>query len=173
MLHASDGARGVLIALDVDGTIARIYHDHEQESQRTAPGWHSWMAVSDEVVDALEALTLHPRVQVAWLTTWSHDQVRWLIQGPLRGKLDGAYVPWQNWPNEGWRMQSLISYVRRSNTSAVAWADDRAPDDAVSRLTGMTEVPSFVVVPDKFVGLTVADIDCIRDFLDEHLEPRS
>ncbi|SJN36515.1 hypothetical protein FM104_09270 [Microbacterium esteraromaticum] len=173
MLQASDAAQEALIVLDVDGTIARIYHEHEQKAHRTAPGWHSWMSVSDEVIDALEALTRRPGVQIAWLTTWPHDQVKWLIQGPLRGKLDGAYVPWQNWPHEGWRMQSLISYVRRANTGAVAWADDRAPGDAASRLTRMTEVPSFLVVPDKFVGLTIADIDGIQHFLDEHLEHRS
>lgn len=147
-----------LLVLDVDGTISRIYGENEYARYQNEPGWRSWMSVDDEVVDALDALVEDSDAEVAWLTTWPHDQVAWLVQEPLRGKLSGPYVPWQNWPKLGWRMQSLISYVRAASPSAVIWADDSAPVDAARRLTGMTEVPSFVVRPDKFVGLTLEDV---------------
>ena len=75
-------------------------------------------------------------------------------------------MPWQNWPKQGWRLQSLISYVREVKPSAVAWSDDRAPEDAARRLTGMTEVPSFVVRPNKFAGLTLENVDKIATALD-------
>ncbi|HWV48102.1 HAD domain-containing protein [Microbacterium sp. LTA6] len=152
--------------LDVDGTISRIYGDEERVLHQDEPGWRSWMSVDDDVVDALDALVEGTEVDVAWLTTWPHDQVAWLIQEPLRGKLSGPYVPWQNWPKQGWRLQSLISYVRDVKPAAVAWADDRAPDDAERRLTGMTEVPSFVVRPNKHVGLTLEDVDGIAAVLE-------
>ncbi|NIG66771.1 HAD domain-containing protein [Microbacterium sp. K24] len=144
--------------LDVDGTISRIYRNEERVLHEDQPQWRSWMSVDDDVVDALHKLVEGSQIDVAWLTTWPHDQVAWLIQGPLRGKLSGPYVPWQNWPKQGWRLQSLISYVRDVKPSAVAWADDRAPEDAARRLTAMTEVPSFVVRPNKHVGLTLEDV---------------
>ncbi|WP_231589636.1 hypothetical protein, partial [Microbacterium sp. Ag1] len=65
-----------------------------------------------------------------------------------------------------------IRCVREPSRSAagnVVWADDRAPEDAEQRLTAMTEVPSLVVRPDKFVGLTLADVGQIDQFLDEQL----
>lgn len=155
-----------LLVLDVDGTVSRIYRDEEHVLHQDEPGWRSWMSVDDGVVDSLDRLVERSQVDVAWLTTWPHDQVAWLIQEPLRGKLSGPYVPWQNWPKQGWRLQSLISYVREVKPSVVAWADDRAPEDAARRLTGMTEVPSFVVRPDKFVGLTLENVDKIASALD-------
>ncbi|GAA2933723.1 hypothetical protein GCM10010458_16310 [Microbacterium luteolum] len=147
-----------LLVLDVDGTICRIYRDEERVPHQDDPGWRSWMSVDDDVVDALDTLVEGSGVDVAWLTTWPHDQVAWLIQEPLRGRLSGPYVPWQNWPKQGWRVQSLISYVRETMPAVVAWADDRAPDDAAVQLTGMTQVPSFVVRPNKFTGLTLEDV---------------
>ncbi|MFY9714189.1 MAG: hypothetical protein WAK00_12005 [Microbacterium sp.] len=135
------------------------------------PGWRSWMCVDADVIDAIDALVDRSEVDVAWLTTWPHDQVAWLIQEPLRGKLAGPYVPWQNWPKQGWRMQSMISYVRETKPSGIIWADDRAPEDAARRLTGMTEVPSSVMRPDRFVGLTLEDVDGIAAALDRFDHP--
>ena len=157
-----------LLTLDVDGTISRIYREEEYASHQYDPGWRSWMTVDDDVVDALDELAQRPDVQVAWLTTWPHDQVGWLIREPLRGKLAGPYIPWQNWPKPGWRTLSLISHVRRTTPHAIAWADDRAPADAKRRLTAMTEIPALVLRPDKFVGLTLADVGRIAQFLEEH-----
>lgn len=157
--------RGLLV-LDVDGTIARIYREEEYVLHQNEAGWRSWMSVDADVIDALDTLVDRREVDVAWLTTWPHDQVAWLIREPLRGKLPGPYVPWQRWPKRGWRLQSLISYVRDVRPSAVVWADDRAPDDAARRLTAMTEVPSSVIRPDKFVGLTLEDVDRIAVVLE-------
>ncbi|WP_262002250.1 HAD domain-containing protein [Microbacterium sp. Mcb102] len=161
--------RSALLVLDVDGTISRIHREEERALHQNDEGWRSWMTVDDELVDALDDLARRPGVQVAWLTTWPRDQVGWLIREPLRGKLTGPYVPWQNWPKRGWRTASLISHIRQTSPNAVVWADDRAPEDAEQRLTAMTEVPSLVVRPDKFVGVTLADVGRIDQFLDEQL----
>ncbi len=161
--------RSALLVLDVDGTISRIHREEERTLHQNAQGWRSWMTVDDDLVDALDDLALRADVQFAWLTTWPRDQVGWLIREPLRGKLNGPYVPWQNWPKSGWRTMSLISHIRQTGPDAVVWADDRAPEDAEQRLTAMTEVPSLVVRPDKFVGLTLADVGHIDQFLDEQL----
>lgn len=162
---ASTGRRRLLV-LDVDGTVSRIYREHEYARHQDAPGWRSWMSVDDDVIDAISALVTRADIEVAWLTTWPHDQVAWLIQEPLRGRLGGTYVPWRNWPKPNWRLQSLISQVRATDPSVVVWADDRAPVDADRRVTAMTEVPSFVVQPDKFVGLTLEDVDKIAAVLE-------
>ncbi len=161
--------RTALLALDVDGTISRIYREEERALHQNDEGWRSWMTVDDDLVDALDDLAQRPGVQVAWLTTWPRDQVGWLIREPLRGKLIGPYVPWQNWPKRGWRTASLISHIRQTSPNAVVWADDRAPEDAEQRLTTMTEVPSLVVRPDKFEGVTLADVRRIDQFLAEQL----
>lgn len=155
-----------LLVLDVDGTISRIYRDEERVLHQDEPGWRAWMSVDDDMVDALEALVEGSEIDVAWLTTWPHDQVAWLVREPLRGKLSGHYVPWRNWPKQGWRLQSLISYVRKVKPSTVVWADDRAPEDAARRLTEMTEVPSFVVRPSKVMGLTLEDVQRISAVLE-------
>jgi len=161
--------RTALLALDVDGTISRIYRDEEPAPHQNDEGWRSWMTVDDDMVDALDDLAQRPGVQVAWLTTWPRDQVGWLIREPLRGKLIGPYVPWQNWPKRGWRTASLTSYIRQTSPNAVVWVDDQAPEEAEQRLTAMTEVPSLVVRPNKFVGVTLADIGGIDQFLAEQL----
>lgn len=170
-MTSGPGARSALLTLDVDGTISRVYREDEYSRHQDDPGWRSWMAVDDDLVNALDDLAQRPGVQVAWLTTWSRDQVSWFIRGPLRGKLVGPYVPWQNWPKPGWRTTSLISHIRQTNPDAVGWADDRAPGDAERRLTAMTEVASLVVRPDKFVGITLAHVVRVGQFLDEHLAP--
>jgi len=167
---ANQSQRGLLV-LDVDGTVSRIFREEEHSLHQNESGWRSWMSVDDDVVDALDSLVESSQIDVAWLTTWPHDQVAWLVQEPLRGKLSGPYVPWQNCPKQGWRLQSLISYVREVKPSVVAWADDRAPEDAARRLTGMTEVPSFVVRPNKFVGLTLENVDKIATALDRFDDP--
>ncbi|MFJ2370400.1 hypothetical protein [Microbacterium sp. NPDC087665] len=61
--------------LDVDGTISRIFRDEERVLHQNDPGWRSWMSVDDEVVDALDALVEGSDIDIAWLTTWPHDQV--------------------------------------------------------------------------------------------------
>lgn len=155
-----------LLVLDVDGTVSRIYRDEERVLHQDEPGWRSWMSVDEDVVDALDRLVEGSSIDVAWLTTWPHDQVAWLVQEPLRGKLSGPYVPWQNWPKQGWRIHSLISYVRETWPAAVAWADDRASEDDARRLTAMTEITAFVIRPDRYVGLTLEDVDRIATVLD-------
>lgn len=152
--------------LDVDGTISRIYREEEYALWRDEPGWRSWMGVDDDVVDAIRELVERLDCEVAWLTTWPRDQVAWLVREPLRGSLSGTYVPWRNWPKRDWRLQSLISHVRATGPSVVAWADDRAPADAARRLTAMTDVTSIVVQPNKFVGLTLGDVSKIAAALD-------
>ncbi|MDQ0647049.1 hypothetical protein QFZ53_001245 [Microbacterium natoriense] len=154
-MRSAEVAGQALLVLDVDGTISRIRREEEYALHQDEPGWRAWMSVDDEVIDRLAGLVTHSNLRVAWLTTWPHDQVAWLIEGPLRGKLAGQYVPWRNWPKRGWRMQSMISYVRSAQPSVVVWADDRAQESAARSITDMTETPAFVVKPDKFVGLTL------------------
>lgn len=166
MSPSNQHLRRRLLVLDVDGTISRVRRDEERVLHQNTPGWRSWLSIDDGVVDALDALVDTLDVDVAWLTTWHSDQVAWLIQEPLRGKLEGPHVAWRNWPKQGWRLQSLISYVRETSPSAVVWADDRAPDNAARRLTGMTEVASYVSRPDRFVGLALQDVERIATFLD-------
>ena len=160
------GLSKVLIVLDVDGTIARLYSEDEREIHAEDPGWTSWMAVDDAVVDALDAVATRPEVQVAWLTTWSPGQVSWLIDGPLRGRLAGPYVPHRNWPHAGWRVQSMISLVRSTRPAAVVWADDRVDQHSERQLKAMIATPTLVRCPNKFVGLTIGDIAEILRFLD-------
>lgn len=161
-------SKGCLLVLDVDGTIARVYREEEYADHANDLGWTSWMAVDEAVVDALDLVTQRPEVRVAWLTTWSPDQVNWLITGPLRGKLAGKYVPHRTWPRPGWRRQSLVSFVRETQPTAVAWADDRADEEFERTLTAMIEVPALVVRPDKFAGLQLANIEAIGQFLERH-----
>lgn len=158
----------VLLALDVDGTIARVYREEEYADHANDPGWTSWMTVDDSVIDALDSVAKRSDVQVAWLTTWSPEQVGWLIRGPLVGKLVGPYVSHRNWPRSGWRLQSLVSFVREGRFSAVVWADDRADDEASRQLRRLVDVPVLVVAPDKFLGLTQTDVAEIRRFVDKH-----
>lgn len=105
-------------------------------------------------------------VQVAWLTTRSPGQVRWLIEGPLRGKLAGPYVSHRNWPRPGWRQQSLVSFVRDRRPAVVAWVDDRVDVELAPSLAAMTEIPTMIIRPDKNVGLQLADVDAITRFLE-------
>lgn len=165
-MHGILARPGVLLVLDVDGTIARIYREHEYSAHADDPGWTSWMAVDDAVVDALDSIAERESVRVAWLTTWSPEQVGWLIGGPLRGKLAGPYVPHRNWPRPGWRGQSLVSFTREIRPAALVWADDGADDETIAKVTELIEVPVLVVSPDKFAGLQQADLVEIRRFID-------
>lgn len=95
-----------------------------------------------------------------------HEQVRWLIEGPLQGILDGQYVAWCGAPRSGSRMQSLMSFAVRRNPAAIVWEDDRAPANAQRRTRVITGQPALVVRPDKFTGLTLDHADRIKHFVE-------
>lgn len=157
----------VLIVFDVDGTISRIYREREYEEHKNDKSWMTMMPFDQEVIAALDEQTGRPGVETAWLTTWDPEGVEWLIRRPLGGRLAGSYVPHHGWPKRGWRLRSLIAYLRQVGPAAVVWADDAAPAGAASRIREQTGIPALVIKPDKFEGVTHRHVQRVRSFIDK------
>lgn len=162
----------LLLVLDVDGTISRIYSKGELHAHRHEQGWYQWLPLDEPVIDALDEQARRPGVDVAWLTSWARDQedVDWLVDGDrLRGRLRGACVPWVGWPARGWRTRSFMTYLKNTRPASVIWADDRAPRHAGERISEALSIPHLVLKPDVHVGLTLDDVHRVRTFIDEQL----
>ena len=161
----------VLLVLDVDGTISRIYRREEYAEHHDDPDWYEWLPLDEAVVDAIDALTQRPGVQTAWLTSWApnQDYLDRFIDGPrLRGRLYGDCVPWLDSSGRGWRFRSLLSYVEQVRPRALVWADDRAPRNIARTLDRRLGIPHLVLRPHVNVGLTMNHVGRIRAFIDEY-----
>lgn len=93
----------VLMVLDVDGTISRIYPQDEYAKHHDDPDCYEWLPLDEAVVDAIDALAQRPGDQIAWLTSWApnQDYLDNFIDVPrLHGRLYGACIPWIDSPAE-------------------------------------------------------------------------
>lgn len=161
----------VLIVLDVDGTISRIYRQDEYAEHRDDPDWYEWLPLDEAVVDALDVVAQRPGIQIAWLTSWApnQDYLDHFIDGPrLRGRLHGDCVPWIDSSRRGWRARSLLAYAERVRPHALVWADDRAPRSVSATIDERLGIPRLVLRPHVNVGLTNAHVERVRAFVDEH-----
>lgn len=152
----------VVIALDVDGTISRIYRSGESPGHSD---WRAYLPIDDEVIDALDAQARRPGVQVAWLTSWDEKNVRWLIETPLRGRLDGDYIERQG-RERGWRIRALLDYLKGAGADAVVWADDNPGRGTRGVPLTAAGYPKLLIRPDMHVGISLADVDRIAAFID-------
>lgn len=160
------------MVLDVDGTISRVFRDHEYDEHLDDPGWARVLPLDEPVIDALDDQAGRPGVEVAWLTSWASNdaELDWLTNGsPLRGRLTGALVPWADWPRNGWRSRSFLAYVEQARPNAVIWADDRAASGTARRIETRFGIPHLILRPQLHVGLTDEHVRRVRDFLDAHL----
>lgn len=160
--------RSVLIILDVDGTISPIHPPGDLLHRYTL---HSCLPIDEELVAALDQLTWWPGVSVAWLTSWERDGVRWLIDGPLAGRLDGPYfTPAPAWLTRpaGWRTRTLLQHLDGIRPDAIIWADDDAANDVNRRRLCRAGYRhrNLLIQPDTNIGLTLEDVEAMRTFVD-------
>lgn len=161
----------VLLVLDVDGTISRIYRDEEYDQHRGERGWYQYLPLDEPVIDALDQQARRPGVETAWLTSWapSQNDIDDLVNGKrLRGRLPGTCIPWLDWPQRAWRSRSFLAYLEQTRPASVIWADDRAPSDIRRRIDDHIGIPRLVIRPHVNVGLTIRHVDRIRAFIDQH-----
>lgn len=164
----------VLLVLDVDGTISRIYREEEYAQHRGEPGWYQYLPLDEPVIDALDEQARRSGVEVAWLTSWgpSQEDIDDLVNGKrLRGRLPGTCVPWIDPLKFGWRSRSFLAYLKQAQPASVIWADDRAPGDIRRRIDERIGIPRLVIRPHVNVGLTMRHVNRIRAFIDQHTSP--
>lgn len=154
----------VVIALDVDGTISRIYRNDESPEHSD---WRAYLPIDDEVIDALDAQARRPGVQVAWLTSWDEKNVRWLIETPLRGRLEGDYIEHRGHAR-GWRIRALVDYLDSVGADAVVWADDNPGRGTRGMPLTAAGYSKLLIRPDLHVGVSLADVARIAAFIDSH-----
>lgn len=161
----------MLIILDVDGTVSPVRPPEELQHRYTM---HSYLSIDHELIAALDQLTHQPAVSVAWLTSWEPDGVRWLIDGPLAGRLDGPYfthVPDRLTRFAGWRARTLLRHLEGIRPDAIIWADDDAADDVSRRRLDRAGYRHrhLLIQPDPNIGLTLDDVEAMKTFIDRVL----
>ncbi|WP_431220359.1 HAD domain-containing protein [Leifsonia xyli] len=156
----------MLLVFDIDGTVSPIHPPKKLASRYTM---HSYLPVDERLIAALDVLAGRPTVSVAWLTSWSSDSVAWLID-QLGGRLDGPYIPHTpDWATRaaGWRARSLLRYLEHASPDVLIWADDDAGNDVNQRRLDRAGYRHrhLLFQPDKNVGLTLADVDQMNEFV--------
>ena len=158
----------ILMVLDVDGTVSRLYGDAEREMHRALQRDAPYLPLDETVIDSLDLQTQRPGVIVGWLTSWAKSQadVDELVHGSqLRGRLGGELVPWSANDRHGRRKRSLLEHLERTLPDAVIWVDDEAPRDTHLRIWDRVHRPALVIRPRASTGITHSDVDRIREFI--------
>lgn len=169
----------VFVILDVDGVLNQLV-----TPQGEGPGWHwverrsgkgYWIHVDREIIKALDEQLLRPGVSLGWLTTWDIDVDR-LIAGPFEGRLSGGHViaarPDDIFVPIDWKLRALLIHLDELGNPPYAWADDDAVNEALlfrpsfADGTGRGGGERLLLPTDKEVGLTLDDVDQLREFID-------
>ena len=162
------------VFVDVDGVLVPL------RSLTGDPAWGAWApeSVSALGVVGVSALQLHAvgklPAQLVWATDWVDDANDVLGARVGRGHLpvchrrDGRGFDW-------WKLGAITSWLAGNpGTRRVVWVDDKigdvGPDGRTwgSQLITLLEVTSvelLLVEPDPDVGLTVAELAAIVDWL--------
>lgn len=152
-----------LIVLDVDGTIWALPDRSKHRFERTGVAGVE-PSISPEIVTELDRMASYAGVRVAWLTSWSEDELRDFIDQRLVGRLAGAYVPHVNRYEPNWRAHSLRSFLEREDIDRVVWADD-SDDDIVEGESLFAGTALLRVRPDPRIGLEGAHLGQMRAHL--------
>lgn len=163
--------------LDVDGVInaAGPASDGRCETRDVVVrGWPVTIRFDPVVIQRVNALSRH--VQVRWLTTWADEAVTVLAPAVGLAAFDVCHevglmeshsaMPRGRDANPWWKLVSVLDQVERAGPRAVVWTDDDIDDDVRAVVAERGGPPSLLLRPDPTVGLTMAELDRIEQFID-------
>lgn len=154
----------VSFLLDVDGVVNVFAVPDEGtfriETLSVAGGWFN-VTVGTHVIEAVRRWAADPRMDVRWCTTWhdhANDELAPAVGMPrlpvAPGRRDDGY----------WKLHHAMRLVAAGRP--LVWCDDTW---AAHPMTAASLPPApagvLLIQPDPFVGLTVADIARIDEFV--------
>lgn len=171
----------VLVVLDVDGVLNRILTGDEPPVRAAwvtrRNGYGYWIDSDPEVITALDRELRRPGVRLGWLTSWG-DDVDLLVANAFGGLLAGGYViatrPDEIFVAIDWKLRALLVHLEALGNPPYVWADDDAVAEALlfrpafADSSGQGGQPRLLIDTDRHEGLTMTEVDAIREFIDRH-----
>jgi hypothetical protein len=164
----------VLIILDVDGVLNRMPEDQDEPAtQVSRSDGRSFPIRADlAVIAALDEQVRRPGVRLCWLSTWGKDVDR-VVSHAFNGMLSGGHViaerPDGKFVPMDWKLRALLLHLEEHGHPPFVWADDDAVIAAAlfrPEFKLETAGERLLFDTDPETGLTLADVEEIRQFLD-------
>jgi len=150
-----------LLLIDVDGVLNPLV---VQPPGHVPPGFTAYDLADHRVLLAAHhgawLSDLASDFDLVWATTWEHDADRLIAERV--GLPRGLPVITFDWPQTGWTAK-LPDVIRFVGDRPVAWIDDVLGPD-VHDWASSRSAPTLLIQPDHRVGLTLPDIDRLREF---------
>lgn len=165
--------RRASLYLDVDGVICPFGPAGQTEwgtEWRYASAGLLSVAYAPELVDGLNALAGRAGLRCVWLTSWENLAPEYLC--PSIG-LDAANWPYLTAAGEGtgagwWKLRAIQDDVDRTGPDAVVWIDDQLQyEETAQAWAGILGRRILLVSPDPRRGISRAELDAVRSFLDQ------
>ena len=164
----------VWIVLDVDGVLNRLPGQQDTPSLLVTrrDGKNFPIRVDLAVMAALNELVQPPGVRLGWLTTWGSD-VDHLFADAFDGMLASGQVVTER-PDEifvpmDWKLRALLIHLEHRAHPRYVYADDDAVNAALlfnPESTGDSAKERLLFDPDPTIGLTVANVRQVQEFMD-------
>jgi len=174
----------VVIALDIDGVLSRQLDEVEiqqmPDDYSALPFGAAWvddhrgsirlLHTAPAVIVELDEIVQTPGVQLVWLTS----EAPWLLPRAVElafgGRLTNGMVLVPRYRVSNWKMPQIHAYLSSVGNPPYVWADDRAIEFAFRVSSAFREGdlgPSqrLLIQPDPGIGLTLNDVEDIRDFI--------
>lgn len=162
---------GVLNAKKPSHTLISKFKIAVKDSLNLAPINH--ITFSPYVIQALDKLRLEHDLELVWLTTWNEKNDVLMLSEPLGG-LHGGRVLTSNLNQKAtnkkewtqWKADAII-VDQRATPRAFIWVDDNAHQFHSEVVNAETKlVPSLFLTPVSLNGLTVANLQELKVFLE-------
>ncbi|GAA1439361.1 hypothetical protein GCM10009641_46900 [Mycobacterium cookii] len=159
----SEGPPQIRWFLDIDGTISPYGLSLPwDDATLYGPRPNSDLAVPyrREVADGIQRISQREGVEVVWLTTWSHDEVKAWTEaglGPFRliRKRKAGRDRW-------WKAQAVKEWLHKHPHGRAIWTDD---DISTGGLRGLDRTRLLAIAPDPAVGLRTRDLAKIERWI--------
>ncbi|MGH8953681.1 MAG: hypothetical protein ACRDVF_01575 [Microbacterium sp.] len=181
MQNGDVGAVRLIIALDIDGVLSRQLDEVELRQipdSSELPFGSAWVEdhrgvtrlvhTAPAVIAELDDIVQLPGVQLVWLTSAPTFLPR-AIELAFGGRLTDGIVLADHRKQSNWKMTKLVGHVRSVGNPPYVWADATAIEFAFRvspafRNDDIGPRQRLLICPDPSIGLTLDDVEAIRDF---------
>lgn len=165
--------------LDVDGVLNAVTREpvlsewDDMTLTRASANGRSWpIWYSPALIARINALVEMDRVEVRWLTTWTHDAAQHL--SPVIG-LDGAEwgVVERRPPTSyrWWKLEAAQRVMDEEGVRPLVWTDDDLRYERLAMHWLNAEVEHYMAIsPKPHIGLTPRHLDAIEAYCFKHVE---
>jgi hypothetical protein len=165
--------------LDFDGVVNAEAPEHDVVSKFVIPiegsqylSAENHITFSPTVVHMLDSFRVEHNIELVWLTTWNDREDVLKLSDYLNGLHGGRVVApnlidtWDKKEWTQWKADAIIADQKESPTPFV-WVDDNAHQyHAETVISSIQTIPHLIVTTNSVTGLTITDLDKMREFFE-------